>query len=95
MEQFLPQESGPGHASIEVIWLLLHNQPLGGLKRLQRLSSRQSQSLLLEAGLLDVLTGSERSLGECSLEHVSGPLKSVLNSVGEILNKEKHVGVVK
>ena len=84
VEQLLPGEPGPGHAVVEVVWLLLDDQLVDSLQRLQGLGAWKSQSLLLEAGVLHILAGGERRLGEGSLEHVPGPLQSVLNGVGEI-----------
>ena len=84
VEQLLPGEPGPGHAVIEVVRLLLDDQLVDSLQSLQGLGARESQSLLLEAGVLDVLGGGEWRLGEGALKHVPGPLQSVLNGVGEI-----------
>ena len=87
VEEILPQQPGPGHALLEAVRLLLDDQPEDGLHGLQGLGPRQGHRLLLELRILDVLAGGEGSLGELALEHVPGPLKSVLNCVREIFQR--------
>ena len=84
VEQFLPQESGPGHAVLEAVGLLLDHEPQDRLHSLQGLDPGQGHRLVLELRVLDVLAGGEGRLGELTLEHVPRPLQCVLYSVGEI-----------
>ena len=84
VEQFLPQESGPGHAVLEAIGLLLDHEPQDRLHSLQGLDPRQGHRLVLELRVLDVLAGREGRLSELPLEHVPGPLQSVLDGIWEV-----------
>ena len=84
VEQLLPGESGPGHAVVEVVRLLLNEKSEHGLQGVQGLSSRESQSFLFKLRLLYVLTGCKGSLSKLTLKHVPGPLQCVLDSIGEV-----------
>lgn len=84
MEQLLPGEPRPGHAVVEVVRLLLDDESEDRLESLQGLGPGQSQRLVLEGGVLHVLAGGQRRLGELAFEQVPGPLQRVLDGVGEI-----------
>ena len=85
VEELLPGESRPGDAILKVARSLLHQQPCHSLHCVQWLSSWKCQSFILETLFLDVLAGSEGSLGEGAFEGVPGPLEGVLNGIWEIL----------
>ena len=87
VEQFLPQQPGPGHTVLQAVRPLLDHEPQDGLHSLQWLRPWQGHRLLLELRVLDVLACGEGSLGELALEHVPGPLQRVLNRVGEIFQR--------
>lgn len=84
VEQLLPGEPRPGHAVVEVVRLLLDDESEDRLESLQGLGPGQSQRLVLEGGVLHVLAGGQRRLGELAFEQVPGPLQRVLDGVGEI-----------
>ena len=85
VEQLLPGEPRPGHAVVKIVRLLLDDESEDSLESLQGLGSGQSQRLVLEGGVLHVLAGGQRRLGELALEQVPGPLQRVLDGVGEVL----------
>ena len=95
VEQFLPQQPGPGHTVLQAVRPLLDHEPQDGLHSLQWLSPRQGHRLVLELRVLDVLAGGEGRLGELTLEHVPRPLQCVLYSVGEIFQGANGNGLLR
>ena len=95
VEQLLPGEPRPGHAVVKIVRLLLDDESEDSLESLQGLGSGQSQRLVLEGGVLHVLAGGQRRLGELTLEQVPGPLQRVLDGVGEIFQGANWYGLLR
>ena len=95
VEQLLPGEPRPGHAVVKIVRLLLDDESEDSLESLQWLGSGQSQRLVLEGGVLHVLAGGQRRLGELALEQVPGPLQRVLDGVGEIFQGANWYGLLR
>ena len=95
VEQLLPGEPRPGHAVVKIVRLLLDDESEDSLESLQWLGSGQSQRLVLEGGILHVLAGGQRRLGELALKQVPGPLQRVLDGVGEIFQGANWYGLLR
>ena len=95
VEQLLPGEPRPGHAVVKIVRLLLDDESEDSLESLQGLGSGQGQRLVLEGGVLHVLAGGQRRLGELALEQVPGPLQRVLDGVGEIFQGANWYGLLR
>ena len=85
MKQILEEPAGPGDTVLKGGGVLVHKDLLDLFDGLDGLRALELECLFQEVGLGEVLKSGEGSLGEGAFESIPGPLKGVLDLIGEVL----------